>query len=99
MDGSSFGWVSKGKQKGAILKTLRYDRPKIQAQIMRDCRNYSGGEKIARGTISTHMKAFTEKGLVYCLNPEDGTGKAYLLTEKGEECRQLLLKETEEKNK
>ena len=85
---SLYAWTTRGKQRIAIAKALSHEMSPMQ--IYKKAKEYN--EKLSANNTCDILRAFTEKGLVICLNPLEKTGRLYQLTKEGEEIRMELMK-------
>lgn len=79
-------WILRGSQRRVLLKWINGKR--IPAQIYEEA--VKRNPKITRNSVSDVLRAFREKGLVKCLNPEESKGRIYSLTETGKKALKQL---------
>ena len=87
LDLALYSWVLRGSQRREIIKVM-HDL-KIPAQIFRDAQHHN--PKITRNSVSDVLRAFQEKSLAKCVNPEEKKGRLYQLTANGQLIRNEVL--------
>ncbi|MDI6738547.1 MAG: MarR family transcriptional regulator [Nanoarchaeota archaeon] len=75
MDEQLISFVMRSKNRKIVLALLE-SKPMIPAQIMKETGIY-------KSHTSRALKELTEKGLVFCKNPNDRAYRFYALTAKG----------------
>jgi hypothetical protein len=73
------GWLQRGKQRAAIARVLR--KPMTATEICAAARKYT--PQIQLRDVWFLMRQFEKRNLAGCLNPQQVTGKLYILTEIG----------------
>lgn len=86
-----YGWVSRGKQKTAIL--LAFFKPMTANQVRKESLRIN--PKISLSNACDILRQLLAKRLIICANPDAMNGKVYMLTEQGEKLRQEFLKSWE----
>ena len=85
LDIEKYSWIIRGKQRRDIIKHI--DGPESPTQIAQK-------SKYSLNHTSRILNELSRKSLAKCLNPEQKTGRLYVLTEQGKVIRDKLRKET-----
>ena len=85
IDIEKYSWVIRGKQRREIIKFI--DGPESPTQIAQK-------SKYSLNHTSRILNEFSRNGLVKCLNPEQKTGRLYVITEKGKVIRDKLREDS-----
>ncbi len=72
-------WLRVGKQKSAVITSLY--KPLTSVEVCTRVRK--SNPSIFPQDVSAWFTRFCEKNLLYCLNPEDKTGRLYFVTDLG----------------
>jgi predicted transcriptional regulator len=83
-----YSWVSRGKQRTAIL--LSFFKPMTAKQVRKESLQIN--PKISLSNACDIIRQLLNKKLITCLTPNVLNGKVYKLTEQGEGLRMEFLK-------
>ena len=83
---SLLSFVLRVERRKAILLCL--DNPKIPKEIAEIC-------KVSIHNVSKSLKELKDKNLITCKNPKDKFYRFYVLTNKGKEIKETIIKKKE----
>lgn len=78
-----YSWIVRGSQREKILIVM--NKPMTPTQIKKET-------KLALNNVSDVLRSFVNEGIARCLNEKEKLGRIYILTDKGNEIKQVLEK-------